>query len=853
MKKPILLLICLLTALSLSAQVQTVITGKVNNPPDKPVLLLVYVFDTTRMKADEINLQTKIRADNTFTFTTDLIRRPFTTCRIGFNNEGQKIIVSPGDSIFTEFTYVSMDSTIRVAGKTAGINDYLKEYQLNFSGREGATYFTKNPDSTITVSQVEIRERKLALLHKADSAGWLDPAFVRLETIRINCDYFMRMYGRDVREALGDSLWRSSLEPVIQIIPKSDDEAFLDLAEYRSFILNYIVNWLGSFSKAPSRLQDYIDRSDRELSGLSHTWVSYVMIWGHVRQNPNVRDKAAIRDYFIRHTSDPRLNKLLASADFEFTFRDSRDASRVLLSAFSYFIAILFIGALFLGLTFLFNYLKKRGIVTNPLAVLLWGIGIFGLFLGALYLKEDVYPGHRLIPMVRLASAGCFVLFNVFFLIPLWFRKDRFKIFGIVLLIVSAAYALVMYKLGDAGFRTNPRLDWLRHNAIVFIVNSWLIILFASFFMHYLILLVRKGQGIGYLFRERLISIEVLVNVLFVAALFSRTLTFHFREGADKSDLLIFIAGTAIFYLHALWLIPRYLNVLRIGRFLAGTGILLLVTFTGFYLENRIGAIGSLRALGIRLNLFDILQLPDAFLIKTVLALQLFIVPAYIYAYVKVQLKDKNIGFKLFRNKEAELNQLRSQVNPHFLFNSLNTLYAFALKENSAKTAEYIAKLANLMRYLVDDMDRELIPVQKEIGYIRDYINLQAIRCPVEQNIEIGSEIADDMPVMIAPMLMIPFVENAFKHGINPNKESELKVHFRMDGNRFQFVIENSVDHDFQAFYKEKGFGIGIENVRQRLQHIYPGRHTLSVADTGGRFIVILSIDNEQALAIERG
>jgi sensor histidine kinase YesM len=96
---------------------------------------------------------------------------------------------------------------------------------------------------------------------------------------------------------------------------------------------------------------------------------------------------------------------------------------------------------------------------------------------------------------------------------------------------------------------------------------------------------------------------------------------------------------------------------------------------------------------------------------------------------------------------------------------------------------------------------------------------------------------------MIAPMLMIPFVENAFKHGVNPNSVSELKVTFQIVENRFQFVIENSVDKNFEAFYKEKGFGIGIQNVRQRLEHIYPDRHTLSIADTGERFIVIMAVE----------
>ena len=147
------------------------------------------------------------------------------------------------------------------------------------------------------------------------------------------------------------------------------------------------------------------------------------------------------------------------------------------------------------------------------------------------------------------------------------------------------------------------------------------------------------------------------------------------------------------------------------------------------------------------------------------------------------------------------------------------------------------------MRYLIDDMEQESIPIRKEIGYIEDYIKLQSIRSSVDHDIKINVELDNEqIGLMIAPMLMIPFVENAFKHGINPNNPSELKINISIADDRFQFVVENSVDQEFKTFEKEKGFGIGIQNVRQRLGHIYPNKHTLSIAETDERFIVIMSI-----------
>jgi LytS/YehU family sensor histidine kinase len=172
-------------------------------------------------------------------------------------------------------------------------------------------------------------------------------------------------------------------------------------------------------------------------------------------------------------------------------------------------------------------------------------------------------------------------------------------------------------------------------------------------------------------------------------------------------------------------------------------------------------------------------------------------------------------------------------------------LYAFALTEGSDKTAECIAKLANLMRFMLDDMEKESILLSREISYIKDYVKLQSIRSAVEHDISINVEMEEDKSYSIAPMLLIPFVENAFKHGMNPNKVSQLKIDIRAKGNQVQFVIENSVDDHFEAYYKEKGFGIGIENVKSRLKYVYPERHTISIAKTNTNFIVILTIDLE--------
>ena len=309
---------------------------------------------------------------------------------------------------------------------------------------------------------------------------------------------------------------------------------------------------------------------------------------------------------------------------------------------------------------------------------------------------------------------------------------------------------------------------------------------------------------------------------------------------SSPKDLRTFIdvlLAISIFYVSAYFLFSKFLFEKRYTEFIVYTILTLLGFALIISLLSGILTYTRLYSRGMTISFWKALDIPS-------LDLLVFALPGFIYAYARKIYKDKvKKAYSLYDQKEAEFNQLRSQVNPHFLFNSLNTVYAFALKEGNEKTAESIAKLANLMRYLIDDMEKDEIPIKKEIGYIEDYIKLQLIRSSVEHNISLKIDLDETQESkMIAPMLMIPFVENTFKHGVNPTSSSNINLKISFVDNQFQFVLENSVDKNFEAFYKEKGFGIGIENVRKRLEYIYPGNHTLSIADTDDRFIVIMEI-----------
>lgn len=186
----------------------------------------------------------------------------------------------------------------------------------------------------------------------------------------------------------------------------------------------------------------------------------------------------------------------------------------------------------------------------------------------------------------------------------------------------------------------------------------------------------------------------------------------------------------------------------------------------------------------------------------------------------------------------AELAFLRAQINPHFLFNTLSNLYALATLK-SDETAPGILKLSNLMRYLVEESAADTVPLAREIDFIRNYIDLQKIRLNSKTTVDftapaVGPEIA------IAPMILITFVENAFKYGISASKEALIRIHLSMENGALDFECSNQVINRDRI---PESTGIGIENTRRRLQHHYPGRHRLEISKNEDFFEVRLLID----------
>ncbi|WP_209330484.1 sensor histidine kinase [Lunatimonas salinarum] len=191
----------------------------------------------------------------------------------------------------------------------------------------------------------------------------------------------------------------------------------------------------------------------------------------------------------------------------------------------------------------------------------------------------------------------------------------------------------------------------------------------------------------------------------------------------------------------------------------------------------------------------------------------------------------------------ANLSFLRSQINPHFLFNALNTLYGTALQEGSEHTATGIQKLGDMMRFMLHENNQEKIAVEREKEYLINYVDLQELRFNGQENTSITfNRSTDTCKGQIAPMLLIPFIENAFKHGISLQHKSWVNISLRCLAGSVHLDVTNSMHRSKSDDPEHKSSGIGLQNVRQRLQLLYPGKHELIIRENDLEFFVHLSI-----------
>jgi LytS/YehU family sensor histidine kinase len=202
-------------------------------------------------------------------------------------------------------------------------------------------------------------------------------------------------------------------------------------------------------------------------------------------------------------------------------------------------------------------------------------------------------------------------------------------------------------------------------------------------------------------------------------------------------------------------------------------------------------------------------------------------------------LKQKENQVLIKENANAELQLLKAQIHPHFLFNTLNNIYSFTLNK-SIQAPKLVMNLSDTLRYMIDDCDAALVSLEKELKMIQDYIGLEKVRYGDRLQMDVSVE-GDYKNKFIAPLLLIPFVENCFKHGISMMRGKQgIRLNVFVEDNVLEFRIINSKPL-LQEHNKTKG-GIGLINVKKRLALLYPGKHQLNISSNANDYSVELQI-----------
>jgi len=191
------------------------------------------------------------------------------------------------------------------------------------------------------------------------------------------------------------------------------------------------------------------------------------------------------------------------------------------------------------------------------------------------------------------------------------------------------------------------------------------------------------------------------------------------------------------------------------------------------------------------------------------------------------------------KSLQSELALLKNQINPHFLFNTLNNIDSL-IKSNPDRASATLVELSDMMRYMIYDTNVERVPLKQELVYIENYLDLQKMQFS-NPNLVSYEVRGNTEKIAIPPMLFIPFIENAFKHCTNKEKDNAISFIFDINKGRIVFEANNIADKNFMIS-KDKSSGVGLDIVKRRLEILYPERHTLQIKEDNNLFCVLLEI-----------
>lgn len=355
-------------------------------------------------------------------------------------------------------------------------------------------------------------------------------------------------------------------------------------------------------------------------------------------------------------------------------------------------------------------------------------------------------------------------------------------------------------------------------------------------------------------------AVKAFVSYLYTSAAFT-SVTWH--EKVLKGLLISLAFGVLLFlsiffvnpYIGALtaWSIPFCYTLFAVHQYYLlpylskyGNPIIIRIVLSVLCNLVCIALFSSLMEMTIKLSDQHFVSF-DGFNVLFCFLLGVVITPiVYLFFHYQNKYESQVVGLeqKLGRTS-ADLQLLQSQINPHFLFNIMNTLYSMALTENADRTAMSIQKLSGMMRFMLHENQQDSILLIREIHYIQEYIEIQKLRIADLPSIEIRIDLPEEVnqELYIAPMLLIPFIENAFKHGISLNYPSWIRIQLHIDQSKLKLSVYNSI-HVYDDVDPEKDkSGIGLTNVLKRLQLIYPDRHKVSFEQTNTEYFIFLTIE----------
>jgi sensor histidine kinase YesM len=307
--------------------------------------------------------------------------------------------------------------------------------------------------------------------------------------------------------------------------------------------------------------------------------------------------------------------------------------------------------------------------------------------------------------------------------------------------------------------------------------------------------------------------------------------TFNVEKNPGNFFLALFLDNLmrlVLFYLNAYFFIPKFAYARRFGQYL----VVLLAALFLMTVWNQFVYLELLPGLRFKIWSYVLFELPIfVFIVMSSAAFRV------IADKIREQQRAKE---KETENLKTELSFLRSQVSPHFMFNVLNNMVALARKKSDILEPSLI-KLSSLLRYMLYETDEEKVLLEKEIDYLKSYIELQSQR--FGRNVDIVTNID---PVtdgfVIEPMLLIPFVENAFKHGIGLVPQARIDIELKLEQDQVSFCVRNRYN-ETGVWEKDKTSGIGLNNVKRRLNLLYPKTHSLQIQKEGGWFTILLQLN----------